>query len=80
MSINIRDANDECIKSFKAEAKRKGLTQAQAFESAVKAWLLSEDTAKLPLKEDPAWKLLEKPLDFGIETDATKVDDLIYGD
>ena len=79
MGVNIR-CDDEWVKLFRTEAKKLGITQAEAFRRAVKAWLLRKKIASLPLKKDPAFKLLKKGLDFGMKTDAKKIDDLIYGD
>ncbi len=46
----------------------------------MKTWLLRKKIASLSLKKDPAFKLLKKGLDFGMETDTARIDDLIYGD
>jgi hypothetical protein len=35
--------------------------------------------ALLPLEEDPAWKLLEKPLHWGVKDSSKLIDEYLYG-
>jgi hypothetical protein len=32
-----------------------------------------------PLEEDPAWKMLEKPKNWGVKDASTRVDEFVYG-
>ena len=33
-----------------------------------------------PLRDDPAWRMLEKPDDWGVEDASEKIDEYLYGD
>jgi len=33
-----------------------------------------------PLEEDPAWKMLEKPDDWGVEDASERIDEYLYGE
>lgn len=79
--MTIRGVGKETYQDFKAEAVRRGLSMGEAIAEALQLWVRKqrEETQELPLEQDPLWKLLRHPADWGVETDASRVDEELYG-
>ena len=39
----------------------------------------AQNFKELPLKEDPAWKMLENPQHWGVRDASTRIDENLYG-
>ncbi|MFQ6086040.1 MAG: hypothetical protein ACE5OY_07240 [Candidatus Bathyarchaeia archaeon] len=81
INVTIRGVGKETYQDFKAEAVRRGLSMGEAIAEALQLWVRKqrEETQELPLEQDPLWKLLRHPADWGVETDASRVDEELYG-
>ena len=68
------DLDDNEYNLLKEVIAKRGLTLKKGLREAVRQWVL----AQIPVSEDPLFKLA--PVKTGVETDASKLDGLLYGD
>lgn len=78
-SITIKNIDEKLYQEFKAEAIRRGLRVSDAINEAMREWLIRRKRESKRKGKDSIWGLIEKPVDWGIETDASKIDEELYG-
>ena len=80
-NVTIRGIRKEIYNELKAEAVRRGLNIGEAVSEALQLWIeRRKEMAKVvPLEQDPLWQLIHNPVDWGVETDASRVDEELYG-
>ncbi|MCD6515325.1 MAG: hypothetical protein J7L07_10415 [Candidatus Odinarchaeota archaeon] len=78
-SITIKNIDEKLYQEFKAEAIRQGLRVSDAINEAMREWLIRRKRESKRKGKDRIWELIENPADWGIETDASKIDEELYG-
>ena len=88
VTIKIDDAKKQKIDRFLARLmihEGKKVTIQEAVGVMIDHALEDEETftqnfkALPPLDEDPAWKMLEKPMHWGVKDASTRIDEYLYG-
>jgi len=81
MNVTIRGIRKEICNELKAEAVRRGLNIGEAVSEALQLWVerKKEIVDVVLLEQDPLWQLIRNPVDWGVETDASRVDEELYG-
>ncbi|MGQ4915983.1 MAG: hypothetical protein ACP6IU_14725 [Candidatus Asgardarchaeia archaeon] len=80
-SITIRGVDERLYREFKIEAVKQGLKIGEALNEAIRYWLKQKRKMRKKVsKRDPLWDIIEHPIDWGAETDASRVDKELYGD
>jgi len=67
------EVNEKEYKALEAIAKRRNLTIKSAVRRAIASWI----GLQAPVSEDPLLKL--KPEKTGVKTDASRLDEVLYG-
>ena len=78
-SITIKKVDEKLYKEFKAEAIRSGLRVSDALNEAMREWLARRKKKVGRKEKDSLLELIENPEDWGIETDASRIDEELYG-
>lgn len=76
--IRIKDINEKLYQKLKAEAKRRGMKISDAINEAIAEWIEKRRIKKQSGK-DKLREILENPIDWEVETDASRVDEDLYG-
>ncbi len=88
VTIKIDDAKKQKIDRFLARLmihEGKKVTIQEAVGVMIDHALEDEEAftqnfkALPPLDEDPAWKMLEKPMHWGVKDASTRIDEYLYG-
>ena len=74
-SITIKNINEKLYQEFKAEAVRRGMRISDAINEAIAEWIRKRKHEHTKSKKDKLWDIINNPLDLGVETDASKVDE-----
>jgi len=79
-SITIKNINEKLYQEFKAEAVRRGMRISDAINEAIAEWIRKRKYERTKPKKDKLWDIINNPMDLGVETDASKVDEELYGE
>ncbi|MGQ4834204.1 MAG: hypothetical protein ACP6IS_09975 [Candidatus Asgardarchaeia archaeon] len=78
-SITIKNVDEKLYQEFKAEAIRSGMRISDAINEAMREWLTRKKQKRERKGKDSLLELVENPVDWGVETDSSKIDEELYG-